>query len=239
MEIGETPKPSAEFRQEIVDKIGTIPTSTPKTIRFLRGTNLEEAQAVSEQGYGLEKRFGFQGNAVALSKDEEASLNEIQNTHRGASVALIFAFPNVRPDVMKLVQEGKLPREFKTETIFTVSNADFSSVRTSMVNQEVNMVFNSQFVEGYYDKDAKVWYPNLQYWENTLKNREKQEGWTPEEYAAHRQEMYGILRQQAIQRLNEEVAIYQQQKELNIVSLEDLLNINPDNNNGTPPIRIP
>ena len=213
MEVNGPVVSTVEFKQEIIDKIGFVPVSSSETSRFLRGTYLDEAEAVMEQGYGIERLSGFSDNAVPLSNSEDDVVDSIQNTHRGAPVAVIFTFPNVRPAAMHLADKEKLPRPFRTEILFTKVGTDPSLVRSSGVTWNPDAVIDPQFIEGFYDKEAKEWHPNPNYWENRLIEQGKQEGWSQEEYEVHHQEQKTLLREQAINKLDEEVIIYQQQRE--------------------------
>lgn len=236
MEGSEGYNPGNEFRQEVGDRIGFIPTTTTQTLRFMRGTNIEEAQAVALQGYGLDN-MGFQGNAVGLSKDPDHSIAEMQNTHRGASIVLLFALPNIRPEVVRMIKGGKLPRDFRVETLFSTTAIDPSRVRSSGSTPNPSIVLDSRYVEGYYDKDQKSWHPNPNYWENVLSDQAKKKGWSPEEYTRRREETAATIHQEVIAHLKQAASDYQTKNDDLSKKYDQLLN--PDLNNKKPLIRIP
>ncbi len=200
------------FQREIVDRIGFIPTSTGETQRFLRGTYLNEAEEVLRTGYGIERRFGFAGNAVPLSRQEEPVIEEMLHTHRDAPVVLLFAFPNIRLEVTRLKNDARLPREFRSEIIAAEAVIDPTLVRSSGVTSEPNLLIEPQFIEGYYDKDSKTWFPNPLYWENQLKKQAAQEHWGDKEYQDHRANRLADLREKMIKRLDKEAEEYQKRK---------------------------
>ena len=212
--LSQPPDRLDQFRQEIIDNIGFIPVSSKETQRFMRGTSVDEAIAVCDGGYGIERVNGFSGNAVALGFDEAIALDSINYTHRGVPVALFFTYPNVRPDIVKLQREGQLPRPFRGEVLATNFNLDPFSVRASMMTDS-ELVIDPQFVEGYYDKDEKKYHTNPKYWENILKEKAEKESWTREEYETHRQEQSALLRQQALQRLSEESIFFKKTEKEN------------------------
>lgn len=210
------------LKQKLVEAIGCVPTSTTELTRYIRATYVaEEAEAVSQNGYGLERNFGFAGSAVPLSLNEESALNALLNTHRGADNIIIFSMPNLQATYSELVNTGKLPRSFPLEIVFTSPITEAINVQSSLINQEVDVVLEPKYIEGYFDKGNGEWHPNSLYWEHTLKQQAKNENWDEAKYNSIRGEIYRSFYDQAVERLIEEIKRYEDQQQISQDMLSD------------------
>lgn len=197
----------SELRQNLIDNIGFIPRSTSEVAKISRGVfNKGEAGQIKETGYGFD-RLGFDGNGEYLSFDEDKALSQIGDSHRGSHIIEFFAIPNIRKEVVQAFH-GKRPPVGFVEGLFARPRAVDEQVGSSGVNPNPDLILDSQFFEGYFDKSTNEWVPNSNYWENKLKEQRVTEGWSEEEYQKNRQLKYEEIKADARQKLNSEINKY-------------------------------
>ncbi len=204
-ENGEMPVKEAgqqSFKDELVEKIGFVPTTTPEDIRLVRGTNNDESEDVVQHGWGVSRGTVFQGNAEYLSTDADEAAEKIASLHRGARTGLIFAIPNIYAEWGALKNARKIDAEIRPELPFAEPDPTGSRVRIGEATADY--VVPPEYVEGYYDKDEKAWHPNPLFWTNVVKKKAIDEGWTEEQLQAKVSEMRGERKQKGLARLREE-----------------------------------
>ncbi len=190
------------FKDELVEKIGFVPITTPEDIRLVRGTNNDESEDVMKYGWGVNRGTVFQGNAEYLSADVDEAAEKIANLHRGARTGLIFAIPNIYAEWGALKNAREIDAEIRPELPF--AEADPTGSRVRIGESTADYVIPPEYIEGYYDKDERVWHPNPLFWTNVVKKTAADEGWTDEQFQTRVSDMRAEKKQKGLAKLNEE-----------------------------------
>lgn len=197
----DTSKTGTELKQDLIDKIGFIPVSTPETSRVLRGVfHRDEPDQIAQVGYGFDE-LGFSGNGVYLPFDQDGALLQIDQSHRGSYIIEFFAFPNMRKEIVQALN-GKRPLDGLQEALFAHPRNSNETVRSSGMSPIPEFVLDPEFFEGYFDKSTGEWTPNPSYWENELKAQVKKTGLSNEKYEEMRKLKYEEIKAEARQKLD-------------------------------------
>lgn len=168
------------LKKGLVEAFGKVPVNDQSTSLYIRATvDSDEAERIAVNGYGFEK-LGFAGNGAPLGLEEQANLEVIDKTHRGFEVVEFFAFPNIRRDVINILQAAGLNhRDVPMETLFTepYKPNQYQKVGQSgmMINTDEGLLIPNIFFKGYFDKTDNSWHPNPAYWETTLEPQARED----------------------------------------------------------------
>ncbi len=173
-------------------------TSNNEVARAIHATNRQIADTILASGLMIDSRMGFAGVAIRLGRNKAESLNEIENTHRGLPVVVFMTYPNIHREVVSLKESGKLSRDFAEETVFSqgkIAQEDPSGY------QKTDTYFDSELIEGYYDKDSGEWVDNPNYWERKVDQETKQGNLDSEQSGTRKIERFEAIRQKTRERL--------------------------------------